>query len=451
MEFLQSKENRNIKNRLQTSITKCISVKGAVAFWSIDKSYFAELTEKLAHEDSYFCVDIHQPTDIDSLSSFVEKGANIYLFLYRQGTGRFPLMHSKFIVFELEHNQVEIWVGSQNFTHNALGGKNIEATSIITTQKNSDLYREVLLYLNAIKVFCEDIGTKLYTKIGGKFNLNFIDFYKKLQKSFDFQEKNYDVICNDISDISIKQKDDYVLIVIFGKDISNKFSPSKTILVRALDKNAKTICYEAEIRNVDQDIPIDKDSNFFVTTYHGKKDNKRYEVSSYIICKENENEQKLLPIFITSKPYDITEQAVLTVIIEIKKEFTKPLYQSQKGDFWIEVTNIHKGKNLIYLNIAENVRIPKSPKDVEKESSHQFEKIQKLSPELRIEIIEETIGPVWKECQPKYKGQEYKSPAILDGRQSIIRKMVTREKHLAGSIDYRDRDNDLAHEIKQLI
>ena len=46
----------------------------------------------------------------------------------------------------------------------------------------------ICTYLDFIKVYYEDIGTKIHREIGGKFNLEFVDFYQKLQHSYDFQE-----------------------------------------------------------------------------------------------------------------------------------------------------------------------------------------------------------------------------------------------------------------------
>ncbi len=197
--FLQSKKNRNIKPELEKSINKCVSLKGAVAFWNFDIHYLKGLDDKLSHNNSFICVDIHQPTDIDRLKKFVEKGSNIYLFLYRSAKEtQQPLLHTKLLLFDFPNNKAEIWIGSQNFTHSALEGSNFESTTIIPTKINSNLYNVVLSYLNSIKLCCEDIGKKTCENVTGKFNIDCVDFYKKLQGTYKYDGKDIgkmDVFC----------------------------------------------------------------------------------------------------------------------------------------------------------------------------------------------------------------------------------------------------------------
>ncbi len=144
----------------------------------------------------------------------------------------------------------------------ALEGFNLESTTIITTTKDSKLYEEVLSYLNFIRDCCKDIGTKVYPEIGGKFNLEFVDFYEKLQRSFDFQEENYqviDLICEDVKNICsiAEHKNNSILIASFNENDSSKFPVRKEILIRALDKKGEIICYKSNVLSVAGIIPIE--------------------------------------------------------------------------------------------------------------------------------------------------------------------------------------------------
>ncbi len=398
IEFLQSKEQRNIKDKLKQSIKECNSLKAAVAFWNIDINYLKELADKLSRDDSFVCVDIHQPTDIDCLKEFVEKDSNIYLFLYRVETGRHPLLHTKLLLFDLPDGKAEIWIGSQNFTHSALTGSNLESTSIITTTKGSPLYKDVFSYLDFIKDCCEDIGTKVYPEIGGQFNIEFLDFYKKLQQSFDFQEENkpvIDLVCEDIEDIcSIakhKHKDNFILIASFDENDSSKFLVGKEILIRALDKEGEIVCYQSEVYFAGKITPIgenEENKNSFVTTYTDSH-NKRYEIKSYIVRHEAK-----IPVFISSTPYYITNQS-FSVIIKIIKEFKKDLSYSQKGNFWRKVCSDDLSKELTYLKPIKNlkylkdkkVQLPQSP-DTVKGKSNSFDKLFYTEKERRKKVIE---------------------------------------------------------------
>ncbi len=439
IEFLQSKEQRNIKDKLKQSIKECNSLKAAVAFWNIDINYLKELADKLSRDDS--CVDIHQPTNIEYLKEFVEKDSNIYLFLYRVETGRHPLLHTKLLLFDLPDGKAEIWIGSQNFTHSALTGSNLESTSIITTTKSSKLYKDVLSYLDFIKDCCEDIGTKVYPEIGGQFNLEFVDFYEKLQRSFDFQEENCQVIelvCEDIGDICsiANNKGNCILIASFNENDSSKFSVRKEILIRALDKEGETICYKSNVLSVAGISPIEgnqENENNLATTYtdrHGS----HYEIESHIVRREDK-----IPLFIPSIPHNITNQPV-SVIIRIAEEFKKDLYSSKKGNFWRKVSDDDKSKELTYLDsiIAQEVKkvqVPKSPKIVKRESTYPFpfEKIRKLSSNERKAVIEQLYLRLEQNQNSEYQNSNswekyFLETVSLTKKQSIVRNRVTKKE-----------------------
>ncbi|OUD13252.1 phospholipase D-like domain-containing protein [Thioflexithrix psekupsensis] len=288
-EFLQSKNEKSIKERMECSIEKCVSIKGAVAFWSINAPFISGLAEKLALNNSYMCVDIHEPTNIDSLNSLIERNANIYLFMYRKDNGKYPLMHAKFILFDLGNGQVEIWLGSQNITKQALEGENIESTVIITTDKDSVLYRKMVDYLGTVKRYCEEVGGNLYKKIGKKFNSEYVDFYKMLQGSFDFQEKTHqvmDVICADVEEFQKGTEDsvnNYTIIAIYNNKNPNKktsIDKNKELLIRALDRNGSVCCYKFKIHSFfDELSPMDTQTGTIVTTYRIKE--KTYTINHY--------------------------------------------------------------------------------------------------------------------------------------------------------------------------
>lgn len=180
IELIPSVEHSSIKKRLEASLDKCQNVKGAVAYWTIDTDFVRGLAEVLKREGSYYCIDIHKPTNIDYLANFKELGSNIFLHDYELKSNsenyelqtqykKFHLLHSKIILFELPDNNVEIWIGSHNFTQRAICGANIESSIIIRTNQNSKIYDDVSKYLTFIKNNCIPFDT------------NDVDFYKLLQ------------------------------------------------------------------------------------------------------------------------------------------------------------------------------------------------------------------------------------------------------------------------------
>ncbi len=65
IELIPTVQKSSIKQRLKESLCKCENVKGAVAYWTIDTDFIKELALALNRENSYYCIDLHSPTNID--------------------------------------------------------------------------------------------------------------------------------------------------------------------------------------------------------------------------------------------------------------------------------------------------------------------------------------------------------------------------------------------------
>ncbi|MEK8018912.1 MAG: hypothetical protein VSS75_018740, partial [Candidatus Parabeggiatoa sp.] len=290
-------------------------------------------------------------------------------------------------------------------------------------------------YLNFIRDCCKDIGTKVYPEIGGQFNLEFVDFYEKLQRSFDFQEENYqviDLICEDVKNICsiAEHKNNSILIASFNENDSSKFPVRKEILIRALDKKGEIICYKSNVLSVAGISPIEgsqENEDVLATTYidrHGI----HYKIESYIVRDKDK-----IPVF--RKPYNTTNQLV-SVIIRIAEEFNKDLYSSKKGNFWRKVSDDDKSKELTYLKsiTGEEVQVPKSPETVKQESTYPFDKIRDMPPSERKAVIEQLYKLIPEqnqksECQStNQKKLEKPFLRTVTQKQSIARKMVTKKE-----------------------
>ncbi|TDN37033.1 hypothetical protein A8B98_06480 [Hymenobacter sp. UV11] len=137
----------------------------------------AQLVDLLSQPESFCCVDLHLPTDVEKLHAFHRLGAR-QLFVQchevRQRGERHlhrHLLHTKLLLFDLPLGQAEVWVGSYNFTKQALLGANREASVVLTTTQGSALYQQVRAYLEAIRAdaHCH------------RFDPARLDDYKKLQ------------------------------------------------------------------------------------------------------------------------------------------------------------------------------------------------------------------------------------------------------------------------------
>lgn len=151
-------DKRNVVAQLDQSIKKAEAFYGAVCFWSIGPDILHNHLIKLLGQPHSFCiVDIHTPTNVDKLHDFYKKGGtNFYVFAkeIQLKTGeRFlqrHLLHIKMLVFDLPGNQAEIWVGSHNFTRQALHGINREATMVFPCEQDDPLYQQARGYLGSV-------------------------------------------------------------------------------------------------------------------------------------------------------------------------------------------------------------------------------------------------------------------------------------------------------------
>ncbi len=160
--------NPNLKLKLEKLLLDCIEFRGCTAFWTIPTYYFYNVKEKsdshalikaIQKPNSFFCADIHLPTNIDNIFEYTKLGVTeIYLHKYRQGkdhTLNTNLLHSKVLLFDLGNENAEIWIGSHNFTDYAISGKNLEASVAIQCKKTDDIYKDTNAYLEKIKKdFC---------------------------------------------------------------------------------------------------------------------------------------------------------------------------------------------------------------------------------------------------------------------------------------------------------
>ena len=339
IELLQTANNRYIKDRLEEAINTCVSLKAAVAFFSIDTKYFKELGEVLSREDSFFCVDIHDPTSIYALESFYysDKQPNFYLFVGGKGlseldqicntliqhpkntiktsdertyssTDIWELLHAKLLLFTFE-DHIEIWLGSQNFTRASLEGViNLESTVIITTSQNSKEYIDAKSYLDFLKTRCL------------AFDKNSIDCYLRIQNALGKEDKNqiYDhkerilrVICSDVDELS----GEIGVFSFYGKDTeSAKSEGAASPLSRIVGFQKQTMTVIAEDHksgrkmNAKVEIPViskvftsesktREEMEKLVTTSSLEKDGNVHYLNGFIIRLPN-----IYPVFFKFDP-----------------------------------------------------------------------------------------------------------------------------------------------------
>ncbi len=167
--------------RLADLSTGASCIRAVMAYWTIPAGDLpAPFVQGLRDAKGFLCVDIHNPTSIDALTSLKKAGVDVCLHLVST-TGKSEiedstgmpnhLMHSKVVVFDYDGRDSVVWVGSHNGTFRALEGINFECTLAVETSPSSDLYCEVLAHLTEIRAACQP------------FNMDLIEHYRFLQGS----------------------------------------------------------------------------------------------------------------------------------------------------------------------------------------------------------------------------------------------------------------------------
>ena len=174
-----------IKDELKKIVKDAEVIKGTVAYWTWDDSFIetefgTNYFQALNNKDSFFCIDISSPTtNIDNVATCARKANNFFIFSYRlknkkkSDEGDISLLHSKIIYIKTLECHFVI-IGSHNNTKSAYNGINMEHSVLIKfSVKTSDQEKELLnsfeSELDRIKLMCQ------------KFNLDLIDFYKRMQ------------------------------------------------------------------------------------------------------------------------------------------------------------------------------------------------------------------------------------------------------------------------------
>ena len=144
---------------IQQTMDNAIRMRASVAFWTISDNgaLGARASQLLMNAESFLCVDIHYPTNLDVMERMSRAGANVYLHLEHMPNQNAPesrdltakgmpkhLLHQKLLLFDFPNGEAELWLGSHNWTRRALEGPNIEASLVLALSQESPLYKEAV-------------------------------------------------------------------------------------------------------------------------------------------------------------------------------------------------------------------------------------------------------------------------------------------------------------------
>ena len=165
--------HNSVKPRLNELIKQAECLQMSVAYWTISEKYFSsDLVNLLTKGDSFACIDISLPTNVDMVCQIADKTKTVYFHTQSlpKEDKKSPeydkfmdnhLLHSKILLFDLPNKQASIWIGSHNWTKRALSGINIETSLEILVDRSNRIYREVKDLLVKIKDQCHKVNPKL--------------------------------------------------------------------------------------------------------------------------------------------------------------------------------------------------------------------------------------------------------------------------------------------------
>ena len=197
LELLPSATGRiDIANQISELFRSAKTVRASIAFWTLSPEKLTSITggngiRVLTEKESYLCIDIQNPTNIDHLANLARLGIKIFLNIRKLPKAIDPLkistspglLHTKTLLSDMENDQAELWIGSHNWTVPALIGPNTELSVSLKLSNRAPLYLESKYRLEDIRDnYCQP------------FDLNRITYYKALQKLIERDTKSKNVV-----------------------------------------------------------------------------------------------------------------------------------------------------------------------------------------------------------------------------------------------------------------
>lgn len=151
----------DISDRILKLFKEAKSLRAAIAFWTLSAKRFIDISgfnayQVLKDSNSFLCVDIQSPTNIDHLADLVQKGVPVYLNIrrlaneFKKLSSSVGLLHTKILLADKENGEAEFLIGSHNWTGFALLGPNIEASLILHLCNRAPLYKNAEAMLEDI-------------------------------------------------------------------------------------------------------------------------------------------------------------------------------------------------------------------------------------------------------------------------------------------------------------
>ncbi len=159
-EFFNSQPRDEAYARLNSVMASgTICLQGAVCYVTEEGCrLLQENIERFKLPESFFIAGYNDISSISAINELCVQAPGKFFFhgVAREGSedsegDMLPgLMHAK-IIYAEGTNDATVWVGSHNFTHNALRGVNIEAATITTGEKSAPFFQSIREFLESVR------------------------------------------------------------------------------------------------------------------------------------------------------------------------------------------------------------------------------------------------------------------------------------------------------------
>jgi HKD family nuclease len=177
VELHSERPHRPLSERLSEFLRDAVSVDIAVAFVSRFGAKEVQGIIDALHGRGRvrLLVSLLFPTHLDSIARLAEQ-IEVWLHLGHETSseGLHGQFHSKLILVERANASRIIVIGSHNWTQNGLGGRNLEASVILTCQEDDAVVSQTRDHIKACR---EDVRCE-------RFSASRLSYYKKLQQRY---------------------------------------------------------------------------------------------------------------------------------------------------------------------------------------------------------------------------------------------------------------------------
>ncbi|MFH0759844.1 MAG: hypothetical protein V2B15_21325 [Bacteroidota bacterium] len=245
LRIANNKVNSGILGPLSEMFQNATAIRFSIAF--VSEAGFQRIKRildfsRMHNINSYGVIGIHHPTNIDTVNLLNDlTEGRIYIFkLYEKNIVENihrHLLHTKLIVADYKNGIASIYIGSHNWTENALSGPNLESGIIVDCYKKDFIYKQICMHIEECR------------KLSGAFDKEQIALYKLIQKhlhenigrpekpKIDFTKDQSLIMLAEIEEYGLLDKDK-TLYIEYDEGLSDYFQTDRKVIIYCYRKGS---------------------------------------------------------------------------------------------------------------------------------------------------------------------------------------------------------------------